>query len=362
MKYRVAIVLTLWSMFSAAADSNILFNKAQMQTLGISVAPLAQPNLVMSNHLPGEIVVPINQERIVSAPQAGLIDSLQVAVGQSVKKGQTLAHLSSADLVAIQRDYLQAKNQQRQAGKLLERDRELFKDGIIAERRYLSTQSNHDELIYSVAQRQQALKLAGMGDGAIRQLESKGQMASGLGIISPIDGVVLEQLATVGQRIDPSAPIYRIARLNPLWLEIHAPLDILSFAHEGMRVNIPKYQAEGKIINIIRNVNKNDQTVHLRAEITRGVEKLAPGQFIEAEITRENTGRLYSIPKAGLIRNAQKSYMFVQTALGFRAQAITVVSEEADHAVISGSLTGNERVAVTGTSAIKAAWNGVGGE
>jgi RND family efflux transporter MFP subunit len=344
------------------ASNTIIISKVQMQTLGISVAPLAQPHLVMSNHLPGEIVVPINQERMVSAPQEGLIDSLQVAVGQSVKKGQALAHLSSAGMVALQRDYLQAKTQQRQAGKLLERDRELFKEGIIAERRFLSTQSNHEEISLTIAQRQQALKLAGMGEGSIRQLESKGQMASGLTIVAPMDGVVLEQMVTIGQRIDTAAAIYRIARMKPLWLEIHAPLDILNFAHEGMRVSIPKYQAEGKIINIIRNVNKNDQTVHLRAEISTGVDQLSPGQFIEAEITRENVGRLFSIPKAALIRNAQKSYMFVQTATGFTVQPITVVSEESDHAVISGNLTGSERVAVTGTSAIKAAWNSVGGE
>lgn len=350
-----------WS-FSAYASDVILFSKPQMQTLGISVAPLAQPNLVMSNHLPGEIVVPVNQERVVSTPQAGLINSLQVAVGQSVEKGQILAYLNSADLVTLQRDYLQAKSQQRQATKLLERDRELFKDGIIAERRYLSTKGNHEELSISLAQRQQTLKLAGMNDGAIRQLESKGQLASGLSVIAPIDGVVLELMATVGQRVDASAPIYRIARMKPLWLEIHAPLEVLSFVHESMRVNIPKYQAEGKIINIIRNVNKTDQTVHLRAEITKGVEKLSPGQFVEAEIARNNSDRMFSIPKAGLIRNAQNNFIFVQTAMGFRAQPIQVVSEEMDHAVISGNLTGNERVAVTGTSAIKAAWNGIGGE
>jgi len=50
-------------------------------------------------------------------------------------------------------------------------------------------------------------------------------------------------------------------------------------------VQVPKLQASGKLIAVIRSVNKSDQTLHLRAEITQGAEKLSPGQFVEAEIS-----------------------------------------------------------------------------
>jgi cobalt-zinc-cadmium efflux system membrane fusion protein len=244
----------------------------------------------------------------------------------------------------------------------MERDRELYKDGIIAERRLQTTQSAHEELAVTQAQRRQALKMAGLGDDSIRRLESNGAMSSGLTISAPIDGVVLEQMATAGQRVDASAPIYRIGRLKPLWLEIHAPLDILNFAKEGMRLIIPKYQVEGKIITILRSVNKNDQTVHLRAEITAGAEKLAPGQFVETELLAEASSKQFSVPKAAVVRSGQKSYLFVRTAQGFIAQPVTLVSEQAEHAVVTGNLSGKEKVAVTGTAAIKAAWSGIGGE
>jgi cobalt-zinc-cadmium efflux system membrane fusion protein len=347
---------------TANATDEIAFNPQQMQTLGISVAPLALSSAVLSNRLPGEVVVPVGQERVVSAPQGGLIDVMHVAAGQSVKRGQALAHITSPELVALQRDYLQAQTQQRLANNMMERDRELYKDGIIAERRLQTTQSAHEELAVTQAQRRQALKMAGLGDDSIRRLESNGAMSSGLTISAPIDGVVLEQMATAGQRVDASAPIYRIGRLKPLWLEIHAPLDILNFAKEGMRLIIPKYQAEGKIITILRSVNKNDQTVHLRAEITAGAEKLAPGQFVETELLAEASSKQFSVPKAAVVRSGQKSYLFVRTAQGFIAQPVTLVSEQAEHAVVMGNLSGKEKVAVTGTAAIKAAWSGIGGE
>ncbi len=349
------------------AAGDIPMTPQQMQTLGIHVMPLAQAEAVSSNRLPGEIMVPVGQERMVSAPQGGLIDALYVAAGQQVKRGQALAHISSADLVALQRDYLQGKTQQKLAKGMLERDQELYREGIIAERRLLTTQSAHEELTVAQAQRRQALKLAGMGEGSLGQLDSKGDLSSGLTITAPMDGVVLEQLAAVGQRVDMSAPIYRIARLKPLWLEIHAPLEVLAFVREGMAVTVPKYQAEGKIITIIRSVNRDDQTVHLRAEISKGVEKLSPGQFVEAEVVAQQaaasgSGGQFSVPKTAVVRNAGKTWLFIQSGKGFKAVPVNVIHEQSDHVVISANLTGKEQVAVSGTVAIKAAWMGVVGE
>lgn len=364
---RSALFICLMLPLLGNAASDIAITPQQTQTLGIRTMPLTQADAVTGNRMPGEIMVPVGQERVVSAPQGGLIDALHVAAGQQVRRGQAMAHISSAELVALQRDYLQGKTQQRLASNMLDRDQELYREGIIAERRLLTTRSAHEELAVTLDQRRQSLKLAGMGEGALKQLENKGEMTSGLTITAPMDGVVLEQLAAVGQRVDMSAPIYRIARLKPLWLEIHAPLEVLSFAYEGMTVAIPKYQAEGRIITILRSVNRDDQTVHVRAEITRGVEKLSPGQFVEAEIFSSKKAastavRQYSVPKTALVRHAGKTYVFVQTAKGFKTQPVTLISEQSDRAIVGGELTGNEKVAVSGTVAIKAAWVGAGNE
>jgi RND family efflux transporter MFP subunit len=346
---------------SGAEPHLIAMTPKQQQTLGITVASLSAAAAMSSHRLPGEIAVPVGQERVVSAAQAGLVDALYVAAGQSVKKGQALVHISSPALVSLQSEFLRAQTQQRLAQNTLERDHELFKDGIIAERRYLASKSNVEELNALLGQHRQSLKLTGMSDAAIARLQSRGEFSSGLTITAPISGQVLEQMVTVGQRIDPAMPLLRIGHLNPLWLEIHAPLELYGSVNKGMTVRIPKYQAEGRIIAIIRNINRNDQTMHIRAEITRNAEMLSPGQFVEAEIVSVSTpGDQFTIPKHAVVRSGADTFVFVQTPKGFEPRKVAVVSEQADQAVISG-LSGNEKVAVTGTVAIKAAWVG-GGE
>ena len=341
---------------------NIVMSTSQQQSLGVTVTPVSKNTMLSSRRFPGEIVVPVGQERVVSAPQAGLLDQLFVAAGQEVKKGQPIAHLTSADLLALQRDYLQAMTQKKLAAKSLARDAELFKDGIIPQRRFLETESAHDQITASLAQSKQALRLAGMSDNAISQMSPSSGMNSGITITAPIDGQVLTQMVTIGQRVDVAMPLYRIAKLNTLWLEIYAPLESLPLVKLGMPVQVPKLHASGKLIAIIRSVNKADQTVRLRAEITQGDEKLSPGQMVEAEISLGAQVQHFSVPKSALARQGAESLVFVQTKTGFHPLKVKVIFEQGDEAVVDADFKGGERIAVSGISAIKGTWLGLGSE
>lgn len=358
--------------YSANADQTaklIKITPAQIKTLAIQTTRIQSANNMTSQRLPGEIVIPVEQSRIISAPQPGLIDHVLVASGQMVRKGQVLAHLSSPELVALQREHLQALSQQRLSQNSFNRDSELYKDGIIAERRYLSSESNHAEINALLAERRQALKLSGMSSQSIQQLESSGRYSNGMDLIAPIDGMVLEQMVTAGQRVDGSVPIYRIGKLNPLWLEIHAPAQILSTVRLGMQVKIAQSSASGKVIAIVPNINKLDQTALIRVLINNKDASLAPGQLVEAEITEALNKKTngFSIPKSAIIQMnetkvANQTYVFVQVKEGFEARNIQVLGNNGTQALVEGDFTGDEYIVTNGTSMLKAKMQGIGDE
>ena len=369
LKYLMLLLsLVCVSLNIANAGEVVRITPAQIKTLGIETSPIQANTNANSQHLPGEIVVPVDQARIISAPQSGLIDQMLVATGQRVKQGQALAHLSSPDLVALQRDHLQALSQQRLSQNSLNRDAELYKDGIIAERRYLTSESNHAEVNALLAERRQALKLSGMSSQAIKSLETSGSYTNGITLAAPIDGIVLEQLVTAGQRVDSAMPIYRIAKLSPLWLEIHAPTQALSSIQLGMKVNILNSAASGKVIAIVPNVNKLDQTALVRVAINNGTAALAPGQLLEAEIAQpvSNKSTSFSIAKSAIVqindgKNANQTLVFVQTKEGFEPRAVKVLNNTGAQTFISGDLAGTERIVTSGTAALKAKMQGIGG-
>jgi hypothetical protein len=97
----------------------------------------------------------------------------------------------------------------------------------------------------------------------------------------------------------------------------------------------------------------------VRAEIRQGAEHLRPGQFIEAMLPASGGGQHWHVPNSALVRLRDQAYVFIQTPAGFRVQAVKLVDETADNTAIAAELKGNERVAVRGTSSLKAMWQGM---
>ena len=361
-------IILLMSAYNAFAGQAIPMTAAQIKTLGITSTTISQQANASSQRIPGEIVVPIDQARVISAPQSGLIDQVMVAAGQEVKQGQALAHLSSPDLVALQRDHLQALSQHRLSENSFNRDTELYKDGIIAERRYLTSQSNHAEVSALLNERRQALKLSGMSPQAIKELETSGNYSNGINLSSPIDGIVLEQMVTAGQRVDGATPIYRIAKLSPLWLEMHVPTQLLSGIQLGMSVRVANAETSGKVIAIVPSINKLDQTALVRVLLNKNTSSLAPGQLVEAEIAQASTNKQsFSIPKNAIVqinqgKNVNQPFVFVQTQNGFEARPVKVFNDAGTQAIISGQFNGNESIVTSGTATLKAKLQGVGGD
>ena len=340
----------------------IVLTPEQIKNMQIELANVATDSSAQSQRYSAEVVLPTDQARLVTAPQQGLVDILKVSIGQEVKKGQVIAHLVSSDMVGMQSDYLQTLTKKNLAASALKRDAELFKDGIIAQRRLLETQSTYNELSAALAEKKQTLMLSGMSSQAVNKLAANKQMSNGISIESPITGQVVEQMASVGQRIDMAAPIYKIAQLSPLWLDINVPVEQALSFKSGMIVDVPMQQVKGTITTILRSLNKNTQTMHVRAEIKQGTEKLALGQFVEAEIQTDVLANQFNVPRSALARNGQENFVFKKVKNGFESVAVKLISEQGELAVVEAGLKDSDMIAVSGIAALKGSMLGLGGE
>ena len=347
---------------NALASDELAFNAKQIQTLGIVTAALPAKQSGEVSGLPAQVVIPPNQLYVISTPLPAMVEQTLVGVGDSVKKGQPIARLQSPALAEAQRGLLQASVQNQLAKENLARDEALWKDGIIAESRYLATRGASRETAAALAERKQTLRLAGMSDAAIAQLQSGNDISSQLNLTAPIDGVVLEKSADAGQRLDVAAPVFKLAKLNPLALEIQAPPAYTRNLKIGATVTVPAFEASGKLIAIGRSLSGSNQTILLRAMIQQGAENLRPGQFVEVSISiSANGGAQWNIPNSAISRIAGRAVVFVETPQGFRAQTINVLNEGAQNSVISGELKGDEKIAIRGVSTLKSSLMGIGG-
>lgn len=353
-KTLLALALLLGGTAHAAPRIDIA--PEQEKALGIHTTTVAPVSRAWGTAYPAKVRVPNAQLRVVTAPQEGLLTSLLVAEGEKVHKGQPLATIQSPRLVEEQRLYLEALTRLGLARAELNRDRQLKAEGIIAERRFLETRARFTQARTEVEQRRQALMLSGMDEAAVKALEKHHRLSATLQVRSPMDGVVLEQLATPGQRVEIASPIYRIGRLDPLWLEIQVPYERLDEVKVNTAVKVEKPAVEGHIITVGSMIHGENQSVLVRAEVPNPEGALRPGQFVQARMARAGSGTSWRVPRQALLRARGETWVMVRTPGGFRPVAVTIAAEEPDTLVIEGDLKAGDQVATSGTAALKAAW------
>ena len=353
-------LFVLAASWSGAAET-IRISAAQAKAAGVETAAVAMPAGAGSQGMPAQVVIPAPQLRVVSAPLAGLVEAVLVATNQTVRRGQVVARLASPGLADVQHTYLQASAQHQLAASAAARDEKLFEEGIIAQSRLEAARSRQQEVAADLSERTQALRAAGMSGEAIARLRAGRAVGSGIDLVAPLDGVVLEQMALPGQRLEAAAPILKVARLDPLWLEIQVPVDRIAGVAIDSPVRVPSLDVSGRVIAIGRAVAGSTQTLAVRAEVRKGVERLRAGQLVEAVLGGASGQGVWSVPVAAISRSNGRAQVYVETTGGFAAQAVQVVEEAGVNALVAAPFKGGERVATKGVATLKAIEAGIGG-
>lgn len=347
---------------AVAEPTSINMKAEEISNLGIVLGKATPVNESMSSRFPAKVVIPNASQRVISAPQDGVIEVMYVAEGDHVKAKQPLAAINSPQLLKMQSDYLQSLTRLQQYNKDMLRDKSLFKDGIIAERRFLQSQSQYQQQQTEVAMYRKALELAGMDAETLQTLTQSRTLNSHLTIVADSSGVVMQQFATAGQRVSAADPLYRIAKLSPLWLEIHVPLHIAKQLKINDKLSTCDQDLSGHVIALGRKVHEADQGVLVRGEIDKDTEQLTPGEFVEACFVKAANGNLFDIPRTALFRNKGDTAVFVRTPQGFDYRKVKIFNDNGTSVVITGDLTAEDQLVVSGTAALKAAWLGIGAE
>lgn len=360
------LLLSLVGFGSHAGENIIQISQESIVNLGVTLSRLEPVTQVPVLSAPAKVVIPPTQEYVVSASQAGIIDKLNVAIGDNVVKGQILAQLNSPDLLTLQREYLKADTAQHTALINFNRDKKLLEEGVIPNRRWQETSSQYHSAVSEADEHKQLLEIAGMTSGEVDQLAKTHRLTRQLNVRAPIAAVVMERAAVAGTHIDMMAPLYRIANLDELWLEINIPQERMDNIKIGDRVEVENSEVRAKITLLGQSVNSENQTMLARAiveNVPRGREaSLRPGQRLNTRIIQSSDKAAFKVPNTAIAQNEGKAFIFIRNQQGFSVTPIAVLGKQNDESIISGELTGNEEIAVQGAVALKANWLGLGSD
>jgi cobalt-zinc-cadmium efflux system membrane fusion protein len=347
---------------SLLANEKLSLTAEQIENLGIQLGHCSVIDSVPLLEAPAKVTIPPNNDAIVSAPQAGLVDKITVSLGDDVKKGQVLASIKSPELLNLELQHLQVINELQLARAAYKREKKLHQEGVIAAKRWLQTQANYTVLRSRANETRQLLKIAGLTDQAIKQLEKTHHLTSHLDIVVPISGIVLQGYVSIGERVDALAPLFRIANLETLWLDISVPQQRINQLHVGDHVFIQGMPVSGRIFLLTRNINVENQTILVRANIDQGQELVRPGLAVKVQIRQQRNKPMCKISNSALASFAGKTYIFVRNDKGFSAVPVEVLGREGQESIITGNIKTDSNIAIKGAVALKARLSGLGGD
>jgi cobalt-zinc-cadmium efflux system membrane fusion protein len=363
MRYRLFISLIAFASGAVLSSENpwLTLSPLEIDRLGITLAYPEPAGSVELGAGPAEIVIPPAQQAVVSAPIGGVINRLLVAEGESVRAGQALAEIQSVGLLAMQRQFVEALSDNELALAQLERDRGLRMDGIIADKRLQETQAAARAAAVALDQMRQQLALAGHSDADIDRLANRRELSATLTLRAPFDGIAIGQHPDLGARIESLDPVYRIADLSQLWLEMHIPQERAARMRIGhyASVAVDGQRFDAKLIHLGHVVDSASQTVLARAVIENQELRLRAGQYLPARIffrPDAETGPVLAVPATAVVRDGGQTFVFVRVAEGFAVRSVSLIAEDNAFAYLSTGIEPRSEIAITGVAVLKSIW------
>jgi Cu(I)/Ag(I) efflux system membrane fusion protein len=309
----------------AGNGGGIAIDPRVQQNLGIRTAEATLSSLTPTVEAVGSVAYNERDVALVQARSNGFVERLYVrAPLESVRRGQRLADLYVPDWVAAQEEYLAVK--------------QMHGPGT-------------DGLVDAARQR---MRLVGMTQDQIRQVESAGRVSPRMSLVSPVSGVVAELTAREGMTVSAGAPLFRINGLDTIWVNAEVPESAAAQIRPGspVQARAPSYPGEvfkGKVGAILPEVSTATRTLKARIELANPGNRLVPGMFATVNFTPAAGSAVLTVPSEAVIQTGQRSVVMLAESGGkFTPVEVQTGTEAGGKTEIRKGLEAGQKVVVSG--------------
>ncbi|MFZ1547304.1 MAG: efflux RND transporter periplasmic adaptor subunit [Candidatus Nitrotoga sp.] len=328
----------------------------QIQALGIKTMTLQSQTDLIKARFPAEVVAPTTARQVVSAPVAGLVAQLLVQQNQAVRPGTPLVRIASSELGQLQLQLLQATARAKLTRQSARREKALFDEGIIPQRRVQEAQAALMEGEAVLNQAKAALRLSGMSAATIQHIAVSGKPQDSITLTATQVGIVTEITVKPGQRVDAAAALLQVTQTDSLRLDIQLPVSENTNWPAGTKVKVLGRDVTARILSVSPIVSSSSQTVQLRAEVEGNTGQIRSGEFVTVELPLVATPGSWDVPLSAVAHEGNQAYVFARTPQGFEARPVKVVVSARQLVRVQGTLEVGEQIAVSGVVVLKGAW------
>ena len=329
-------------------EARVSLNAKQLKDNAIEVLTAAPANIQTNLRLLGEIKLNADKTVQVLPRMSGIAESVTANVGDKVKKGQTLAVISSLDVAENRGDLSAAQQRLNLAKTTLTREESLWREKISAEQDYLAAKNDFQLAQIELARQQQKLASMGVSGGSGSRYTLK----------APIDGVITRKNVATGQVLELTQMMFEVADLSTIWAEMNIPIKDLGLVKTGQKVTVRassfEQNTEGKITYIAPLVDLQSRTATARVVMPNLKQNWLVGLPVNIDLVADEV----TVPLAVSLEAIQSlqygDVVFGRYGDAFEARPVALGRRDSKNVEVLSGLNAGEQYAAGNSFVVKA--------
>ena len=285
----------------------------QIKTIGIELGSIEEKQLTASLKTNGTLKVPNQNKASVNSVYSGVIKSLMVQPGNTVKKGQVIATVANPEFIQAQSQYLSVNAKLAFAELEVKRQKDLNAGNAGALKNLQTAETELRTLQTLRSTLQQQIQLMGINPANLKN----GKLSSVLSITSPISGIVSEVSVKMGSYVDVSTPVAEIVDNSQLHLDLFVyEKDLPKLKNDQLihftLTNNPGKEYDAQIFSLGSSFEGESKAVTVHAKVQGDKAGLIDGMNITAVISLSKA-TVPAVPTEAIVTIANQDYIFMLT-------------------------------------------------
>jgi len=352
---------------NTSGESTLTISPEQIQRAGIKIETVGER---ISTDATGQqtsgVVQPNSyRETPVMSLIGGIVRSVGPELGQSVRKGQTIAVVSSNDLADAQTKYLAAFAELEEHHKHHARTEKLVAIGAASREELELATTKLKAAESEVANLRQRLLLLGLSSQRVSALRSTSQVSSEVSLPAPASGTVTSRTVNSGEVIEANKELLRVTDLSSVWVVAQVYEKDLGKIHIGSGASIttdayPGRVFRGRVSYIDPAINPQTRTAQARIELANPGQQLKIGMYVNVAFGAlggaENTAP--TIPAAAVqnLNNQQVVFVATNEPNVFIMRPLRLSPETNGIYQVLEGLNVGDRIVTNGSFLLRAEW------
>jgi len=288
-----------------STEGFVQIDPAFVQNIGVQSTEVERNDIPFQIRTIGNVTYNEKQMFLINTKYSGWIENVELNyIGEPVHEGQKLFEIYSPELLATQKEYLDALKYAKR----------------MSQNNYPDVLRRANALTEASRER---LRFWDITDEQISQLERSRKPMRTLAVYSPAEGIVLEKMnsALEGMYVKPGMNLYKIVDLTSVWVDAEVFEDQLPWMKLGGKAQLEFPHRPGKhFIGFVRYLypylNPKTRTVKVSLEVLNTDRSLKADMYANIFFNVPSITNVLTVPEEAVIHSGKRNVVVLDRGEG----------------------------------------------